>query len=465
MTAAPYSIRRGLLVWLLAPLFGLSVLLLAENYFETLRRANVIFDRTLAGSALAIADRVVVGEGGAIEVDVPYVALDMLTSVAEDRVFYKVTSAGDTVTGYLDLPLPTRQLSIGEDPIFFDATFRGVSIRAAAITGAASDALRSIAFTVVVAETTQGREALAREALTRSALRILALIFVAAIVVWLGVRRGLRPLERLVEAVGRRSQDDLRPIDHETPEEVVSLVRSINGLIARLSEALATLKRFTGNAGHQLRTPLTIIRANIELARRSADPEESAQMLAAADRAARDAERLVEQFLLLARVEASRASDEPPQRIDLNALAEETARDRAPAAVRAGLDLEFEACPQEAFVHANPILIREMLLNILNNAIFHAAPCAAVVRVRCQAGMAIIEVEDEGPGMLEPAIGIALQGADTASQTAAKSGPGLGIAIATEIAHRFGGKLEIGPGKAGAGTRVSVSLPVLELSC
>ena len=304
MTTVPHSIRRGLLIWLLAPLFGLSILLLAENYFETLRRANVIFDRSLAGSALAIADRVVVGDGGAIEVDVPYVALDMLTSVGEDRVFYKVASAGDTVTGYQDLPLPKRKLSMGENPVFFDATFRGVSIRAAAVIAAASDARQSIAFTVVVAETTQGRAALAREALTRSALRILALISVAALVVWFGVRRGLRPLERLVDAVGRRSQDDLRPIEHETPEEVVSLVRSINGLIARLSEALATLKRFTGNAGHQLRTPLSIIRANIELARRSADPQESAQMLAAADRAARDAERLVEQFLLLARVEA-----------------------------------------------------------------------------------------------------------------------------------------------------------------
>ncbi len=462
MTAPRRSIRRSLLLWLLAPLFVLSVLLLAENYFETIRRANVIFDRTLGGSALAIADRVVVGQGGAIEVDVPYVALDMLTSVAEDRVFYKVAANGTTVTGYQDLPLPETRLSIGEDPVFFDATFRGVSIRVAAITGAASDATRSIAFTVVVAETTEGRAALARQALTRSALRILALISLAALLVWVGVRRGLAPLERLVEAVGRRSQDDLRPIEHETPEEVVSLVHSINGLIARLSEAIGTLKRFTGNAGHQLRTPLSIIRANIELARRSNDPAEAKQMLAAADRAALDAERLVEQFLLLARVEASRAHDDPLEVIDLNALAEETARDRAPAAVKAGLDLEFEPAAGRPRVRANPILIRELLLNILNNAIFHAAPCAAIVRVRRDGVLAVIEVEDDGPGMPEPAGGAGLQVADTAGRTAQKRGPGLGIAIATEIADRFGGRLEIGAGNAGTGTKVAVFLPLVE---
>ncbi len=462
MTITRHSIRRGLLAWLLVPLFVLSVFLLAENYFETIRRANIIFDRTLAGSALAIADRVVVGDSGKIEVDVPYVALDMLTSVAEDRVFYQVASEGSIVTGYQELPPPVRQLSIGEDPVFYDATFRGVSIRAAAITGAASDARHSVPFVVVVAETTQGRAALAREALTRSALRILALILVAAAVVWLGVRRGLRPLERLVEAVERRSQDDLRPIEHETPIEVASLMRSINGLIARLSEALATLKRFSGNAGHQLRTPLSIIRANIALARRTSDPQEAAEMLAAADRATQDAERVVEQFLLLARVEASRAQDEPPERIDLNALAEETARDRAPAAVKAGLDLEFEACSAPIFVRANPILFRELLLNILNNAIFHAAPCAAIVRVRRQGRMAVLEVEDDGPGMPEPAIAGGTDRADATGRATENGGPGLGIAISTEIADRFGGHLEIGPGKNGVGTRVFVSFPVVE---
>ena len=454
-----WSIKRGLFLWLLGPLFALGIAMLAESYFEIQRRTTANFDRVLAGSALSIADRVVVGDDGSLEVDVPYVALEMLTSAVEDRIFYKVVSeTGEDVTGYHDLPSPDLDLSVGGDPVFFDASFRGADVRAAVLASAASDAVRSVGYTVVIAETTQGRAKQTWAALTRSGGRILLLITVAVLVVWFGVQRGLRPLERLVQAVDRRSSNDLRPIQHETPEEVAGLVWSINEFISRLEEALAALRRFTGNAGHQLRTPLSIVRANIELARRTTDHGEAADMLAKADRASQDAEHMVEQFLLLARVQASRAHGEEMEQVDLNALGEETARDRAPFALKAGLELEFEPCPRTSVIRANPILVRELLRNLINNAIFHASPGTAVVRVHGSDSEAVLEIEDSGPGMSEESITAVLDGTESLERESTPR-TGIGLTICSEIAVHHGGHLSLGPGQEGRGLKVSVAFP------
>ena len=93
------SLRRRLVIWLLIPLLVISSLMLLEVRSNAVRSTNQAFDRALLSSALAIADRVVM-IGGKIEVDVPYVALEMLTSAAEDRVFYQVSTVqGEFITG------------------------------------------------------------------------------------------------------------------------------------------------------------------------------------------------------------------------------------------------------------------------------------------------------------------------------------------------------------------------------
>lgn len=459
MRLARWSLRRNLIVWLFAPLLLLSVGLLWENYFEARRQADRAFDRTLVGSALAIADRVVLAPDGELEVDVPYVALEMLTSAAGDRVFYQVRGGdGQVSTGYEDLPQPADAPLPGAEPIFYHGTYKGSAIRAIAMPGAASNAQRSVGFLVVVAETTQGRQALARETMARSALRLAALIIVAGIVLWFGVTRGLRPLERLGRAVGRRSPDDLRPVEHVVPREVEGLMQAINILLGRLREALGALRRFTGNAGHQLRTPLSIVRNNLALARRAATASERDARIAEADQAVRDAERLVEQLLLLARLEESKAVEEGGEAIDLNALAEECARERAAPALRVGLELAFEPAPTDATVQGNAILFRELLLNLIDNAIRYAAPGHATIRVNGGERVQTLEIEDDGPGIDAKARERALSRFGKLDRHAPE-GAGLGLAISAEIAGRFGGTMVLEPGEGSRGLCVRVRLP------
>ena len=240
MTPAPYSLRRRLLLWLLIPLGLIALLSLLDSYFNARDTANEAADRVLAGSVLAISERVFVNDDGALEVDIPYVALDMLTSAAQDRVFYRIDGPDDAfVTGYHQLPVPDDPTEEARrDQIrFADSVYKKDKIRIAVMKGAASSGLKSIPFRVSVAETTVARQKLTREILIRSALRQAVLILSAAIIVWIAVTRGLRPLEKLEMAIGRRSPNDLRPIRHHVPQEVNGLVLRINDFMSRLSSS------------------------------------------------------------------------------------------------------------------------------------------------------------------------------------------------------------------------------------
>jgi two-component system sensor histidine kinase TctE len=139
----------------------LGVVALADTYREAVQTSNIVSDRVLAGSALAIAERVVVAEDGSLQVDIPYVALEMLTSAAQDRVFYRVDGPpGAFITGYQALPVLKE--TQGDNAVFADDSFRNEPIRVATLRRSASTGIRSVPFTVTVAETTIARRQLAR---------------------------------------------------------------------------------------------------------------------------------------------------------------------------------------------------------------------------------------------------------------------------------------------------------------
>ncbi len=143
MRSVTNSIRGRLLLWLLAGTAVLGSIALVDTWREAQQTANEVSDRVLAGSALAIAERVVVAEDGSLEVDIPYVALEMLTSAAQDRVFYRVDGpSGSFITGYQTLPtLPQKE---GQAAVFDNLQFRGDPIRVATLARSASTGISSV---------------------------------------------------------------------------------------------------------------------------------------------------------------------------------------------------------------------------------------------------------------------------------------------------------------------------------
>jgi two-component system sensor histidine kinase TctE len=457
-----YSLRRRLLAWLLLATAVLGLLALADTWREATSVAEAVSDRVLAGSALAIAERVAPEEAGGLQVDIPFSALEMLASTAEDQVFYRVDGPGGAfLTGYEALvPAPLPEGAQGA-PVFADGRFDEVPIRIATLSRRIATAEGIADFTVTVAESTRARAALARAILWRSAFRLMGMILGAAAIVWVTVTFALRPLDRLGDAIALRSPGDLGPLSERIPEEVEGLVSAMNSFMARLERALAALRNFTGNASHQLRTPLAALRAQLALLSREADPAQARAIAEKADAALVRAERVLAQLLMLARVDAAQGAP-PLSPIDLARMAREAAAEAVPAAARAGIDLGYEGA-ESAFARAEPVLVAEMLRNLIDNAIAYAGPGAvATVRALALPDGVRLEIEDDGPG-LPPARRRALAGERAlyagAEAEARPAGLGLGLAIVREIAGLFGASLALESGISERGLRAVLIFP------
>lgn len=455
-----YSLRRRLLVWLLVPLILIGLLALLDTWHEARQTSNTVSDRVLAGSALAIAERVVVSENGTLEVDIPYVALEMLTSAAQDRVFYRVDGPpGNFITGYEQLPVLAPAQA--ETTTFGEATFRGEPIRLAGLARSASTGAASIPYVVTVAETTIARTQLAQTILLRSALRLAILILAAAAIIWLAVTASLRPLYRLRNDIAARSPGDLRPIGRDVPNEVRGLVDTLNSFMERLGAAIGGLRNFTGNASHQLRTPMAIVRTQLALAARAGSVNDARQAVGTADEAVVHAERVLAQLLLLARIdEATSERMRTQEPVDLAEVARACVAERVVEADAAGIDLGYEG-DGPGMVRAEPLLLGEMVRNLIGNALAYAGRGAEItVRVLAEESVRL-EVEDNGPGIASGDIEKVRQRFSRGGQSS--PGAGLGIPVVEEIAALFGGALSLETPAGGKGLLARVTIPVVKL--
>jgi len=435
--ARSYSLRRRLLMWLMVALLAVATLAVVDTWREAEVTANSLSDRVLAGSVLAIAERVIVTEDGLLEVDVPYVALEMLTSAAQDRVFYRVDGPAGFITGYQNLPSFKSEAEIA----YSDAVFRGDPIRLAVLQRSASSGVSAIPFTVTVAETTIARTQLTHTLLLRFVVRLALLILAAALILWLAVGLSLAPLYRLRDAISRRALDDLRPVEQDVPREVQGLVDTINSFMTRLSAALDALRHFTGNAGHQLRTPLTIVRTQLALAQRAETPESARRAMETADGAVAHVERILTQLLLLARIDETASDQMRFGIVDLAELARSRTADYVVGAREAGIDLGIESEGQ-VLVRCDPMLLGELLNNLIENAIAYAGRGAeATVRVAAEGGGALLEIADNGKGVSEDQFALIRRRFGRGDEE--KLGAGLGIPIVEEIAALFGGEVSL----------------------
>lgn len=458
------SLRLQLLRWLLPPL----LLLLSLNAWLSNRAAvstaDMAFDRLLTASAEAIAEDVVYKDGELV-VDLPYAALELLESNIQERIFYRVVSPdGHTVTGYDDLPLPKKPLSPDAELTLYTADYRGERIHLVALnkqlygTGIAAPAV------ILVAETGEAREALSRQIVVEGLARQSALIVAAAVFVWLGLVRGLRPLARLRRSVAQRSPSDLSPIDTSTVQvEVRPVIEALNQHTSRLERLLSSRQRLITDASHQMRTPLAEMRTQIEYSLRQDRPELAQQTLRDILSDVERLSRLMSQLLLQASSDPDGLAASRRDVVDVVELARQTALEHVDAARKKSIDLGFEEPPEPTRVAGNGLLLRELIANLIDNAILYGHEGGNVnVRVALADGV-VIEVEDDGPGIApaeaEQVFERFYRSPDAIAR--GKSGSGLGLAIVQDIARAHRGRVEMLKPAGGVGLRVRVTLPAL----
>jgi two-component system sensor histidine kinase TctE len=256
------------------------LVLVALNTFSVYRNAldaaDTAYDRSLLASTRALAERVSVVDGKVVA-DVPYVALDSFETDTLGRIYYKVTGiAGETVSGYADLPpVPANVPRSEAYPAlvrFYHANYNGQPVRIAALLQPVyDDSMRGIAL-IQVGETLEARRVLSNKILFDTLLWQALLLAAVALLVWFAVRLVLQPLMRLKIAVETRGPNDASDVDPAlVHKEVRPLVAALNSSRLRMHMLINSQRRFIADASHQLRTPLTVLKTQAELALRECD--------------------------------------------------------------------------------------------------------------------------------------------------------------------------------------------------
>lgn len=275
------------------------------------------------------------------------------------------------------------------------------------------------------------------------------------VALWLGVIRGLAPLSRLRQSLARRHPDALAPVaTYGVPMELRPLIETLNGLLARIQQTIVREQRFTNDAAHELKTPLTAIKTHLQVARR-VEGEAAQRSLAHAEEGVGRLARILDQLLMLARVEGRvQFEDGEPSRVaDVIELA---LRDTGMEPQRFVLP---EAWPEVALALPRELAVTA-LRNLVDNALRHggdAAPVTLAADLDEAAGELTLRVRDRGAGLDDQALAQMSRRFWRASK---QRGSGLGLAIVAAIAERFAGRLEfVRP--EGDGLEACLTLPVI----
>jgi signal transduction histidine kinase len=429
------SIRARLLVALFILVALISVLAAGVTYRRVLSETSGLFDYQLRQMALSLRSQISLAPR--IEVPPDQGDADFVVQIWD--VFGART--------YLSRPgLPLiNQTVLG----YADLSLRGEAWRAYG--------LQTADGVIQIAQPVRVRQNLARAAAGRVIVPLLLLLpIMIAAVAWI-VNRGLLPLRYVTAEVHRRDVRTLAPLGTEDlPSEIEPLVGELNRLLERLQRAFATQRAFISDAAHELRSPLTALRLQLQLLDRAPDEAARAEARTRLGDAIERAIHLVEQLLALARSEPQEAAL-AVESVDLSAAAAEGIRDTHDLALSKHIDLGLDAA-SELNISGDREALRTLVRNLVDNAVRYTPPGGSVqVRTRDASGQAVLEVIDNGPG-------IPREDRDRVFDRfyrragAQESGTGLGLAIVKAIAERHGAQVALSEPEAG-GLGVAVSFP------
>lgn len=283
---------------------------------------------------------------------------------------------------------------------------------------------------------------------------LLALLVLLPLATWLGLRGGLAPLRAVSRAIEAQPAHPPTLTRDDVPVELMQLTRAVDALVGTLDGALARERRFTADAAHELRHPLSVLQLELDLAASATDDAARRQHLQRARDGLHRMERLVAQLLTLARVESLDALPDAAS-LPLAALVRTAVAEAGERAIPRGVVLSL-AADDGVVVQGSAGLLGIAVHNLIDNAIAHGrAPGRVDIGVRADGRVAEVAVDDDGPGMPD----------DQARRLgerflrSAGSGSGLGLSIVHAIATLHGGALAVGRSPLG-GARVTIRLPL-----
>jgi two-component system sensor histidine kinase TctE len=452
-----WSLRSQLVFWLIVPVALLMTLDTIGLYRRSLAALNSAYDRSLLGSARMIGDLLEVKNNRLVSI-VPYTVIEFYEADNPSRLLYRIRGfQGEHVAGYDDFqedPVGVPARASYPTPVsFFDASYKGEPLRVATLYQAvASSDDRGLA-QVQVAEPLSLRQEKARHLLLETIAWQLAYLLAVIAVTWFVVSAFLAPLRRLEQTLLLRRPDQLEPIPRPPVRELGPVVDALNEVMGRLSDLLDHQRRFIRDASHQLKTPLAVMKIQLQLAQRGAplEPQFIDELSATAERAV----NVTQQLLALAKIEQVRGQAEMAL-VDLAAAARQAAVALSP--LIADKRLQFALEGDAPLVLAHGWMVDQLLANLLSNAVRHTPEGQALgIAIRADHGIEL-RVWNQG-SRIPPEIAGRLF--EPFSTTDRLHGTGLGLAICREIVRWLGGTIvlrDYDDGKGG-GVEAMVRLP------
>lgn len=436
-----YSTRSYVLAWTIIPLLLILLVDTVAMYRSALRSVSSAYDRTLVVTAHAVGDAVRY-EQGQFRFSLPQALYEHYETERSGRFFFRVSrSDGTVISGDEDLPFYPQAQSSGQAypalVYFYEESFRDQSVRVAVLTKPVFSNEAKGGVVIQIAEPLKIRHEAARDLLEDTLLRQGVLVVVIVVVLFVSVTRALKSLYQLRRELEQRPDDDLSALSLRPGlREVQTVVLALNDLMERVGRLVNSQKRFIANASHQLRTPLAVLKTQLQSGLRGDAPalEVMREMEGAVERSI----QIANQMLLLAKVE-QRGTQVPMKRCHLDRLAREAALELSP--LIAEKDLDFAIEDSDAQFLGDAWLVGELIRNLLSNAIRHTPHGQQLgIRVGTSGDVVTLAVWDTGGGLSDKQIERAFQ---PFSSSFSNHGSGLGLSICREIAVALRGSINL----------------------
>lgn len=458
---------KGLLLCLLLPGMLASLALDSYDDYQTLAEiTRTAYDQILQMPVVALGRSLTAKADGSLQIDTELIADQVVEASWKEPIQYQIRtlnvnprvdpeeahSGARVVLGVLDLPLPPDWAAALEPAVaFYDTSWRDTPHRVAAQVRHLSTKNGEIHVLVQAAQSSVERKAAESVALRQASWRDARAVGVVAVLLWLGITLGLRPLSRLRAEIAARKPDDTTPLDSATvPQEIVPLVEAVNHHIARHQDIVQAQAQFLADASHQLRTPLAIMQTQAEYALREKEPERIREGVGALVDRLDNTRRLTSQLLNLSL--ADHASGTGANAFDLAACGRDVLLEYLPLAETRGIDLGWEETQtQEVMAHGHYDGIREAISNLVHNALqYTGAGGTVTISSGYSDNRAWLRVVDNGVGIpllqRDHAFNRFVR-LDDSTSLPDPGGAGLGLAIARAFAKRNGGDITLRDGE------------------
>ena len=436
------SLRGRLLFLIVLPLLIIVSIGTVALYYDSEKKSQEIYDKLLHSISQVILRDVVISEGDLLTEQL----LETLTDTLNDQIFYQVRDekGSSLYVGYSNPPeIPVNSVMKPYIPIFYDSVYRDQAVRVIVSREFVSAMDAPGWVTIYVWQTTIGQKRLLLELASSAFVTMMIMLLSTALIVWFGVKFGLKPLLDLQGAIIKRSADDISRIKRIVPMEVSGLVNSMNKLFDQLRNAFTEKDDFIANAAHQLRNPIAGIQSQAEAAERSKTLESMKQRVGDVVTAAKKTSRLTQQLLSMEHV-SQRSIKSEFQTLDLVKLTQEILTNFALRAQQQNVTLSLDCKESQIELEGSETFLSEAIDNLIDNALVYGCPNGGKIdfEIILDNNDAHLYVQDYGVGIDPELITKVLErfvhGPDSNGE-----GSGLGLSIAKTIIELHDGVLEL----------------------